>query len=108
MTPKGEKIREEKKLIGECRFDLRNLLNHLMAYSVSAKLIHQSLKFLKTADFSQVGEADGRYNARDMNEQTIGRFNISLLLITKSSEAQLLQQMNEKYGPTLYDEVKSQ
>lgn len=40
MTPKGEKIREEKKLIGECRFDLRNLLNHLMAYSVLAKLIH--------------------------------------------------------------------
>jgi hypothetical protein len=40
MTPKGEKIREEKKLIGECRFELKNLLNHLLIYSVSAKLIH--------------------------------------------------------------------
>ncbi len=68
MTPKGEKIREEKKLIGECRFELKNLLNHLLIYSVSAKLIHQSLKLLKTADFSQVGEVGGRYNARDMNE----------------------------------------
>jgi hypothetical protein len=68
MTPKGEKVRYEKKLIGECKFDLKNILNHLVAFSVSAKLIHQSLKFLKTADFSQVGEVGGRYNARDMNE----------------------------------------
>ena len=41
-----------------------------------------------------------------MNEQTIGRFNISLLLITKTSEAQLLAQVNERYGSTLVDEVK--
>jgi hypothetical protein len=61
-------MHEEKTLIGETRLDLRHLLNNMMAFSVSGKPIHQSLKFLKTANFSQVGEADGRYNNRDMTE----------------------------------------
>lgn len=72
-------------LIGETSLDVKPFVNHLMAYSVSSKLISQSLKFTKTSNYSQIGETYGRFNNKDMTEQTIGRFNISLLLITKDS-----------------------
>lgn len=39
-----------------------------------------------------MGEADGRYNAKDMSDDSAGRFNVSLMLINDS---------NSKYGATL-------
>lgn len=55
-------------LIGETSLDVKPFVNHLMAYSVSSKLISQSLKFTKTSNYSQIGETYGRFSNKDMTE----------------------------------------
>jgi hypothetical protein len=55
-------------LIGESIIDLKPLMHHLQTYSLTSKLLHQSQKFMKTQNFSLLGEAQGRYNKRDQAE----------------------------------------
>lgn len=68
-------------MLGECEVELRPLIGHLMAQFEQQKPIYQSLKFTKSAEFSKIGEAQGRYNNKDMKEESVGRFNISLVLV---------------------------
>ena len=76
--------------------ELRPLVGHLMSYQEEQKPIYQCLKFTKAAEFSKIGEADGRYNQRDMAEASVGRFNISLVLVPDSQS---------KYGQSLIENL---
>ena len=48
--------------------DIKPLMKHLQTFSHTSKLLHQSLKFMKTHNFSFLGEAQGRYNNIDQTE----------------------------------------
>ena len=80
-------MRQEKTLLGEATLDLKPLLHHLLSFSNTGKLISQSLRFVKSANFSNLDEAPGRYNVRDTSDTTVGRLSLSLLLITKNTPA---------------------
>ena len=69
--------------------DLKPLMHHLQTFSLTSKLLHQSLKFMKSHNFSLLGEAQGRYNNRDQVEKQVGRFNVSLMSITKDSSLEV-------------------
>ena len=51
------------------------------------------MTFMKSFNFSKIGEPPGRYNKLEINkEESVGRFNISLLLVND---------FTSRYGDTL-------
>ena len=68
----------------------------MVAHLQADKPVYQSLKFVKTADFSNLGEAPGRYNRQELSETSVGRFNVSVALV---------QDHGGKYGHTLMESM---